>query len=324
MKLTDANETPAVQFVNTRKVYQVKGAPEIVALTELNLTIGRGEFFGLLGHNGAGKSTAINIMSGIARPTQGDVLVHGYSITKQPNEAKRILGVVCQELIADSFFTLKTMLRLQSKLSGVVPDNAWIDYLLETLALSKHTKKTTRELSGGMKRRMMIARALVHKPKVIVLDEPTAGVDVELRHSMWEFIGELHKTGCTIILTTHYLEEAEEFCERLAILKNGSLVTLKTQKELLSLGGKPVMAANFLFALAPADLTRLRSCFPNIVIKAHESKTSLGFQFEANDCVSLANAHSQLSEVLNSLPTKPDSLGIEKASLENVFLQLSQ
>jgi ABC-2 type transport system ATP-binding protein len=228
----------AIEFKNVTKKYKLPREEEFEALKPLNLKIYRGECFGLLGHNGAGKTTIINLLAGINKPTEGDVLIEGLSVTQYSAQTKKILGVVQQELIADTFFNLPTMLKIQSKLSGFYPDTDWIDFLLEKLLLKEHSKKTTRELSGGMKRRMMIARALVHKPKILVLDEPTAGVDVQLRHSMWNFIEDLHKHGMTIILTTHYLQEAEDFCSRIAILKKGEIVTLKENRELLSLGGK--------------------------------------------------------------------------------------
>ncbi|MES2614751.1 MAG: ABC transporter ATP-binding protein [Bdellovibrionota bacterium] len=236
MSTTELN---ALEFKNVGKVYKLPHGGKVEALKSFSLSIPKGEFFGLLGHNGAGKTTAINILAGVNKPTTGDILVHGNSVVNDPEMTKRIVGVVQQELLVDSFFKLPTMLKIQSKLYGVVPDLEWINLLLEKLKLKEHYKKTTRELSGGMKRRMMIARALVHKPRVLILDEPTAGVDVQLRHSMWEFIKELHETGITIILTTHYLEEAENFCTRIGIMKNGELVTLKKNKDLLSLGGEP-------------------------------------------------------------------------------------
>jgi ABC-2 type transport system ATP-binding protein len=228
----------SIEFKNASKIYKLPRGGQFEALKPLNLSIHKGECFGLLGHNGAGKTTILSLLAGINTPTTGDVIVEGLSVTQKTSETKRMLGVVQQELIADTFFNLPTMLSIQSKLSGFKPDKEWIYFLLEKLLLTDHMQKTTRELSGGMKRRMMIARALVHKPKILVLDEPTAGVDIQLRKSMWEFIEDLHKHGMTIILTTHYLQEAEDFCTRIAIVKNGEIVTLKENRELLALGGK--------------------------------------------------------------------------------------
>lgn len=234
-----SKEAAAIEFKAVSKVYKLPKGGTFEGLKPLSLTIPKGEFFGLLGHNGAGKTTAINLLAGVNQLTSGDIFIHGQSVVENPELTKRTIGVVQQELIVDSFFALPTMLNIQSKLYGVAPDKEWIEFILEKLQLAEHRKKTTRELSGGMKRRMMIARALVHKPSVLVLDEPTAGVDVQLRLSMWEFIRELHNTGMTIILTTHYIEEAENFCSRIGIMKNGHLVALKSNQDLLSLGGKP-------------------------------------------------------------------------------------
>ncbi|MGY3802698.1 ABC transporter ATP-binding protein [Pigmentibacter ruber] len=227
----------AIEFKNASKTYKLPKGDLFTALKPIDLQIKKGECFGLLGHNGAGKTTLLSLLAGINKPTTGDVFVEGLSVSKNTSETKRLLGVVQQELIADTFFNLPTMLKIQSKLSGFKPDTEWIHFLLDKLMLLDHEKKTTRELSGGMKRRMMIARALVHKPKILVLDEPTAGVDIQLRKSMWEFIEDLHKEGLTIILTTHYLQEAEEFCSRIAIIKQGEIVTLKENADLLALGG---------------------------------------------------------------------------------------
>ncbi|MBX9703209.1 MAG: ABC transporter ATP-binding protein [Silvanigrellaceae bacterium] len=230
----------AVEFIGASKAYQLPNSKEsFEALRPLSLTIENGECFGLLGPNGAGKTTAIGILSGMMEMNQGDIKIFGTSVKDKPNVTKKILGVVQQELVADSFFRLPMMLRIQSLLSGVLPDPYWINYLLEKLFLAEHSHKTTRELSGGMIRRMMIARALVHKPQVLVLDEPTAGIDVHLRHTMWKFIKELNQSGITIILTTHYLEEAEHFCSRIGVLKKGELITLKENSEILKLGEKP-------------------------------------------------------------------------------------
>jgi ABC-2 type transport system ATP-binding protein len=315
---------PAVEFKNTKKIYFPGTKKESVALKSLNLKVMPGEFFGLLGHNGAGKSTAIGMMSGTVNITEGDVLIYGHSIITDSTSAKLKLGVVCQELVADSFFDLRTMLRLQSKLSGVKPDIYWLDFLLERLALSGHVKKTTRELSGGMKRRMMIARALAHKPMMVVLDEPTAGVDVDLRHSMWEFINELHKTGRTIILTTHYLEEAEAFCQRLAILKNGELVTLKKREELMELGGKPMVVARFPEEFSPELLQKNLGSFPDAVLSKHQGKYQIGITFNEKDMVSLSNAHGILAQLIQSNGLAPESMSVQKPTLEQVFLNLSR
>lgn len=219
----------AVQFNQVSKRFG-----DLLALDDINLTIQPGEFFALLGPNGAGKSTMINLLSGLLHPTAGSVQVMGYDVIKQYRQARRSLGVVPQELVFDPFFTLREMLRFQAGYFGKGSANdVWIDEVITGLGLSDKANTNMRRLSGGMKRRALIAQALVHKPPVIVLDEPTAGVDVELRYMLWEFIKRLNQQGHTIILTTHYLEEAEELCSRVALVKQGKIIKLETTKNLL-------------------------------------------------------------------------------------------
>lgn len=205
------------------------------ALNGIDLTIEQGEFFGLLGPNGAGKSTLINILAGLIKPTAGHVSVMGFDVEKQYQEARQLLGVVPQELVFDPFFNVREMLRFQAGYFGRGRENdAWVDEILEGLGLTDKAHTNMRKLSGGMKRRALIAQALAHKPPVIVLDEPTAGVDVELRQMLWEFIKKLNREGHTIILTTHYLEEAETLCKRVAMMKHGQIVALDSTKNLLN------------------------------------------------------------------------------------------
>ncbi|MEK6749345.1 MAG: ABC transporter ATP-binding protein [Pseudomonadota bacterium] len=204
------------------------------ALKGIDFTIHAGEFFGLLGPNGAGKSTLINIMAGLARAAGGSIQVHGHDVVKHYRKSRMLLGVVPQELVYDPFFSVREMLRLQSGYFGFGRENyPWIDELLTVLNLQDKATANLSQLSGGMKRRVLIAQALVHKPKVLVLDEPTAGVDVELRQALWEFSSRLHKQGTTIVLTTHYLEEAEALCGRIAILDQGAVVALDKTSVLL-------------------------------------------------------------------------------------------
>ncbi|MBT3310388.1 MAG: ABC transporter ATP-binding protein [Desulfobacterales bacterium] len=215
------------------QVYKRYGNLE--ALYGIDFSIAKGSFFGLLGPNGAGKSTLINIMAGLVHATSGNIKVVGYDVRKQWRKSRQILGVVPQELAYDPFFSTREMLRLQSGYFGLGKDNyVWVDELLERLGLGDKADENLGNLSGGMKRRVLIAQALVHKPEVLVLDEPTAGVDVELRRVLWEFVRELHKNGHTILLTTHYIEEAESFCDRIAILDNGRLIAHDTTNALLN------------------------------------------------------------------------------------------
>lgn len=204
------------------------------ALKGVDLTIEQGEFFALLGPNGAGKSTLINLLGGLLRPTSGKLAVMGFDVLGQYRQARHALGVVPQELVFDPFFNVREMLRFQAGYFGRGPENdAWVDEIIECLGLTDKAHTNMRKLSGGMKRRALIAQALAHKPPVLVLDEPTAGVDVELRQIMWEFIKRLNREGHTIILTTHYLEEAETLCSRVAMMKQGEIVALDSTKNLL-------------------------------------------------------------------------------------------
>lgn len=220
----------AVVIQNVHKTYR-----QVEALKGITLDIPQGSFFGLLGPNGAGKSTLINIIAGLVRANQGQISVLGHDVIKNWRQARFSLGVVPQELVYDAFFNVREMLKLQAGYFGLGKENEpWIDELLETLSLTNKANESFLRLSGGMKRRLLIALALVHKPKVVVLDEPTAGVDVELRQSLWQFAKKLHQAGHTILLTTHYLEEAEALCEKIAILNHGEMIALDQTKNLLA------------------------------------------------------------------------------------------
>ena len=223
---------PAISFQTVSKTYSTPRGP-FCALDKVSLDIEQGEFFGLLGPNGAGKTTMISILAGLARATAGRVLVQGSDVQTDYAAARRKLGIVPQELVFDPFFSVREALRFQSGYFGIPKNDDWIDELLHNLGLSDKTNANMRQLSGGMKRRVLVALALVHKPPIIVLDEPTAGVDVELRQTLWQFIAGLNKAGSTVLLTTHYLEEAEALCGRIAMLKRGRVVALDKTSELL-------------------------------------------------------------------------------------------
>ncbi len=221
---------PAIQI---RGVHKHFGA--LHALRGVDLTIEQGEFFALLGPNGAGKSTLINILAGLIAPSAGNISVMGFDVQQQYQQARQLLGVVPQELVFDPFFNVREMLRFQAGYFGLGRENdPWVDEVLEGLGLADKANTNMRKLSGGMKRRALIAQALAHKPPVIVLDEPTAGVDVELRQMLWEFIKKLNRDGHTIILTTHYLEEAETLCSRVGMMKQGEIVALDSTANLLN------------------------------------------------------------------------------------------
>ena len=208
---------------------------ETQALDGVSLDIQQGEFFGLLGPNGAGKTTLISILAGLTRASAGTAEIMGHEVVRDYRQARRALGVVPQELVYDPFFNVRETLRIQSGFFGLKRNEDWIDEIMHHLDLTPHAGKNTQSLSGGMKRRLLVAQALVHKPPVIVLDEPTAGVDVDLRRSLWEFISRLNREGHTILLTTHYLEEAEALCNRIAMLKSGRVVALDATRNLLRL-----------------------------------------------------------------------------------------
>jgi ABC-2 type transport system ATP-binding protein len=225
----------------------------------VTLSVEQGEFFGLLGPNGAGKTTLINVIAGLARADGGSASVLGADVVRDYRRARRMLGVVPQELVFDPFFTVRETLRLQSGYFGIRGNDAWIDEVMEHLDLTAKADVNMRALSGGMKRRVLVAQALVHKPPVIVLDEPTAGVDVELRQTLWKFIARLNREGHTVVLTTHYLEEAQALCNRIAMLRGGKVVALDTTAALINRISGSQLEVRLSGAAVPASLAPLLS-----------------------------------------------------------------
>ena len=228
------NKKNVLSVKNLNKIYKSKNSNSINALNNLNLDVKEGEIFGLLGPNGAGKTTFINIVAGTVIKTSGEVNVWGFNLDKNPRQVRASIGIVPQEVVLDPFFSPKKSLELQAGLYGVNKKERITDTILKLVSLDKQANSYARSLSGGMKRRLLIAKALVHQPPIIFLDEPTAGVDVELRKNLWENVKSLNNQGVTIILTTHYLEEAEEMCNRIGILNKGNLVALDSTKNLLN------------------------------------------------------------------------------------------
>ncbi|RKZ36069.1 MAG: ABC transporter ATP-binding protein [Gammaproteobacteria bacterium] len=283
------------------------------ALRGINFDIPKASFFGLLGPNGAGKSTLINIMAGLVRATQGTVRIMGHDVRRQWRQARHSLGVVPQELVVDPFFTVSEVLRLQSGYFGHGRENqAWIDELLHVLNLSDKANTNLQKLSGGMKRRVLIAQALVHKPPVVVLDEPTAGVDVELRQALWAFTKHLHQNGHTIVLTTHYLEEAEALCEQIAILNQGQLVAMDKKSALL--------------ARYPYRLLRLTLTHSEIKIPVTLQEKVQSFK-NGELVLRLHRDEDQIGAILESLRTaniKFVDLHTEEPGLEEVFISLTK
>ncbi len=227
------NKKNVLSVKNLNKIYSKKSNKPIHALNNLNLDVQEGEIFGLLGPNGAGKTTFINILAGTVMKTSGNVDVWGFNLDKNPRQVRGSIGIVPQEVVLDPFFTPRKQLELQAGLYGVKKKNRITDNILKLVSLDDHANSYARSLSGGMKRRLLIAKALVHQPPIIILDEPTAGVDVELRKNLWENVKLLNKQGVTIILTTHYIEEAEEMCDNIGILNEGNLVALDSTKNLI-------------------------------------------------------------------------------------------
>jgi len=261
---------PAVSFQQVAKTYP--GASSALrALDGVSFDIEAGEFFGLLGPNGAGKTTLISILAGLVRASAGRVTVHGHDVVADYAQARRSLGIVPQELVFDPFFSVRETLRIQSGYFGVRNNDAWIDELLHSLGLADKASANMRQLSGGMKRRVLVAQALVHRPPVIVLDEPTAGVDVELRQTLWQFIARLNRAGHTVLLTTHYLEEAEALCGRIAMLKQGRVVALDRTAALLA-GTASTMLSFKTDDVLPASLAANARVTGRIVqLKAHDA-----------------------------------------------------
>ena len=295
---------PAISFQSVSKTFQTARGP-FQALDGVSFDIEQGEFFGLLGPNGAGKTTLISILAGLAKATSGTVSVLGTNVNTQAAEARKKLGVVPQELVFDPFFNVREALRFQSGYFGVTNNDAWIDELLESLGLSDKANHNMRQLSGGMKRRMLVAQALVHKPPVIVLDEPTAGVDVELRQTLWQFIAKLNKLGHTVLLTTHYLEEAEALCQRIAMLKNGKVVALDRTDELLKAAFSNVLRFKLDATLPPTLAAKARV-------------TGRIVQLPAHDALEIERHLAALREAgLNA-----EDVEIRKADLEDVFLDV--
>jgi ABC-2 type transport system ATP-binding protein len=243
---------PAIEIRNVKKRYK-----DLQALKGVNFTVEEGEFFGLLGPNGAGKTTLISILAGLARADEGNIAVRGHDVVDDFREARRALGVVPQELVFDPFFTVRETLRIQSGYFGLRNNDAWIDEVMHNLDLTEKADANMRALSGGMKRRVLVAQALVHRPPVIVLDEPTAGVDVELRQTLWKFISRLNREGHTIVLTTHYLEEAESLCDRIAMLRRGEVVALERTSTLLQRFAGMQLFLRFTQGVLPAELRPL-------------------------------------------------------------------
>jgi ABC-2 type transport system ATP-binding protein len=295
---------PAVSFQNVSKTY-ITPRGEFQALKGVTFDIEPGEFFGLLGPNGAGKTTLISILAGLSRASGGHVTVHGADVQTDFAEARRRLGVVPQELVFDPFFTVREALRFQSGYFGIRDNGDWIDELLDGLGLADKASANMRQLSGGMKRRVLVAQALVHQPPVIVLDEPTAGVDVELRQTLWQFVSRLNKQGSTVLLTTHYLEEAEALCGRIAMLKQGQVIALEKTADLLRRASAKVLRFKTDQALPDGLAAQARVTGRFVQLPAHD-----------------AGEVERILATVREAGLLVEDIEISKADLEDVFLDL--
>ncbi|MBH1987447.1 MAG: ABC transporter ATP-binding protein [Burkholderiales bacterium] len=296
----------AVSFQQVTKAFS-SGGREIQALQGVSFDIQPGEFFGLLGPNGAGKTTLISILAGLSRATTGRVQVQGHDVVSDYAAARRALGVVPQELVFDPFFSVRETLRIQGAYFGLRRNDDWVDELLANLGLSDKADANMRQLSGGMKRRVLVAQALVHRPPVIVLDEPTAGVDVELRQTLWQFIARLNKAGHTVLLTTHYLEEAEALCHRIGMLKQGELVALDRTSALLAGTASTMLRFKTDAALPPELAARARVTGRIVQLPAHDA----------------AEVERTLA-ALRHAGCAIEDLEMGRADLEDVFLAIMQ
>ena len=307
------NKKNVLYVKNLNKIYSKNSSNSIQAINNLNLEVKEGEIFGLLGPNGAGKSTFINILAGTTIKTSGEVNVWGFNLDKNPRQVRASIGIVPQEVNVDPFFTPKNLLELQAGMYGIRKKDRITDTILKLVSLEKQAESYTRALSGGMKRRLLVAKALVHKPPIIILDEPTAGVDVELRNNLWDNVQQLNKNGVTIILTTHYLHEAEQMCDRIGILNKGNLVALDTTKNLL----KKIQTKIVKFLIDKKviiDNSSLKS------INVLSSKTNeLTVSYEKN-----ALNISEIINFINDQNIKIFDISTDDGDLEDVFIRLTK
>ena len=297
--------SPILDIHNLHKTY----SNGFEALKGINLQITEGSFFGLLGPNGAGKSTLINSLVGLVKPTRGQIRIAGFDIEKNRTLALMNIGVVAQEILCDPFLSVYEMLSFQSGYYGLKNNDDWIEEILENLGLTEKIQTPCRLLSGGMKRRVMVAQALVHRPPVIVLDEPTAGVDVQLRNQLWHFIEILHKKGHTIVLTTHYLEEAQNLCSEIAIINQGKIVTKGQTDALLSSMQQNTLRFRLTKGSLPASLT------PKLL--SHEAQSYVLGYTDACDLTDLLTA-------LRTNQCEIENVQTSRASLEDLFIKVTQ
>ncbi len=296
----------AIQIRNVKKRFG-----SLQALGDVSLNIEQGEFFGLLGPNGAGKTTLISIIAGLSRADSGAVSIQGHDVVTDYRQARRLLGVVPQELVFDPFFTVRETLRMQSGYFGLHNNDAWIDEVMHNLDLAGKADSNMRSLSGGMKRRVLVAQALVHKPPVIMLDEPTAGVDVELRQTLWKFISRLNREGHTVVLTTHYLEEAQALCNRIAMLKLGKVVALDSTAALI----KRISGSQLVVKLSEGTLP---PSLHTLLSHPDEIQAENKYTLRVTDPAEVESILARLREA----NLKIEDMQLHQADLEDVFIQI--
>ncbi len=307
------NKKSVISVKNLNKIYSKNSSKTVHALKNLNLEVKEGEIFGLLGPNGAGKSTFINILAGTTIKSSGEVDVWGFNLDKNPRQVRASIGIVPQEINVDPFFSPKKLLELQAGLYGVKKKDRITDTILELVSLTNQANSYSRTLSGGMKRRLLVAKALVHQPPIVILDEPTAGVDVELRKNLWENVKLLNKQGVTIILTTHYLLEAENICDRIGILNKGNMVALDSTKNLL----EKIQTKNVTFFLngkvniSNESLSSLKVIYNNLnqlVVSYERSKLNI----------------NELINFINKQKITITDISTDDGDLEDVFVRLTK
>ncbi len=307
------NQENVLSVKNLNKIYLKKKSKSVHALKNLNLEVKEGEIFGLLGPNGAGKSTFINILAGTTIKTSGNVNVWGFNLDKNPRQVRASIGIVPQEVNVDPFFSPRKLLELQAGLYGIKKKDRITDTILKLVSLENQANSYTRSLSGGMKRRLLVAKALVHQPPIIILDEPTAGVDVELRSNLWKNVKSLNKQGVTIILTTHYLLEAEEMCDRIGILNKGNLVALDSTKNLL----KRIQTKIVTFVVNGKVNIENQSLKSLNVIDNQPGQLIVSYE------KSLLNI-GELIDYINKQNIKISDISTDDGNLEDVFLRLTK
>ena len=307
------NKKIVLNVKDLNKVYSKKGSGSIEAIKNLNLEVKEGEIFGLLGPNGAGKSTFINILGGSVIKTDGEVNVWGFNLDKNPRQVRASIGIVPQEVSLDPFFSPRKLLELQAGLYGVKKKDRITDTILKLVSLENQANSYARSLSGGMKRRLLVAKAMVHQPPIIILDEPTAGVDVELRTKLWQNVKSLNSQGVTIILTTHYLEEAEKMCDRIGILNNGSLVALDTTEKMLERIQTKIVnfTTNKQVSISESDFESLK------IISNNKNKLIISYEkSKINIDTIISKLKTQNVEIID--------ISTDDGDLEDVFLRLTK